>query len=268
MKKGLLFSVILVLNIIISDKIYSQSIKYFESFDETKIAYSDEGTGEAVLLIHGFISNASSWKNTDLKKKLLEKGYRVIIPDLRGNGFSDKPQNAEDYAKNAEIKDLKGLMTSLNLKNYYAVGYSRGSIVLAKLLSIDKRIKKAILGGMGIDFTNPEWDRKLRFGAAFRNETPPDDLTSGAINYAKSIKADLMVLGYLQLHQPVTSLKELSKIKSKVLILCGDQDIDNGDPKYLQNAIPKSKLILVPGTHNETHKSISFAEAAIDFFLN
>ncbi len=66
-----------------------QSYKTFKSFDQVSIAYTDEGNGSPVLLIHGFISSGVSWSQTQLKKDLLEKGYRVIIPDLRGNGNSD-----------------------------------------------------------------------------------------------------------------------------------------------------------------------------------
>lgn len=127
-----------------------------QSFDNTKIAYTDDGTGEVVLLIHGFISSGSSWNKTELKRQLLETGYRVIIPDLRGNGKSDKPQNAEAYKNDAEIKDLIALMDHLNIKSLKAVGHSRGSIVLAKLITKEVRITKAVFGGMGADFTDPQ----------------------------------------------------------------------------------------------------------------
>ena len=40
----------------------------FYSFDKTKIAYTDEGNGEAVMLIHGFIMNGSNWNKTVSKK--------------------------------------------------------------------------------------------------------------------------------------------------------------------------------------------------------
>ena len=123
--------------------------KSFQSFDNTKIAFTDEGNGAPILLVHGFINSGNSWNKTVLKKELLVKGYRVIIPDLRGNGLSDKPQQEEGYSNDAEVKDLVALATHLKLKKYKAIGYSRGSIVLAKLLTVDKRIKKAVLGGMG-----------------------------------------------------------------------------------------------------------------------
>ena len=65
-----------------------------------------------------------------------------------------------------------------------AIGYSRGSIVLAKLLTKEKRISKAVFGGMGLDFTNPDWERRIAFADAFSGRTEPNTMTKGAIKYA------------------------------------------------------------------------------------
>lgn len=241
----------------------SAQTKYFISFDDTKIAYTDEGKGKPVLLIHGFINTRKSWDKTVLKQALLDKGYRVIIPDLRGNGDSDKPQEDEAYAKNAEVMDLLFLMAELKISKYAAVGYSRGSIILAKLLTQTKRIKKAVLGGMGIDFTNPYWNRRIMFRDAFDGKVTEE--TKGAVTYAKSIDADLKSLYLQQKHQPVTSKRQLRVIEAKVLVIAGDEDLDNGDPAALQKAIPKSKLQLVKGDHNGTYKTEEFSKAIISF---
>jgi pimeloyl-ACP methyl ester carboxylesterase len=238
---------------------------YFISFDSIKIAYTDEGAGFPVLLIHGFISNRTSWDNTELKKELLQKGYRVIIPDLRGNGESGKPHNEQAYAHNAEVKDLVLLANHLKFKYYDAVGYSRGAIVLAKLLTMDKRIMKAVMGGMGADFTDPNWKRRIMFAEAFSGKSYLYPETIGAVKYAKSIGADTLVLQYLQKHQPVTTKKELGKIKIPVLVIAGDADTDNGTPASLKVLLKKGELKIVSGNHNETHKTKAFAEAIIDF---
>ncbi|MCA6075035.1 alpha/beta fold hydrolase [Fulvivirga sedimenti] len=240
----------------------------FYSFDKTRIAYTDEGKGEPVILIHGFISNGSSWNNTALKKQLMENGYRVIIPDLRGNGNSDKPQSADAYKNNAEVKDLVALADHLGLTSFMAIGYSRGSIVLARLLTRETRISKAVFGGMGLDFTNPEWDRRIAFADAFSGRAEPNEMTEGAINYAKSINADLKVLGFLQDYQPVTSTEELRKIKNEILVICGDQDRDNGDPEELKNQFQNSTLIIVEGDHNNTYKQDNFAVGVLTFLTS
>ncbi len=242
-----------------------QSFKTFKSFDQVSIAYTDEGNGSPVLLIHGFISSGVSWSQTQLKKDLLEKGYRVIIPDLRGNGNSDHPQKSSAYSNDAEVKDMIGLADKLGLNSYASIGYSRGAIILSKLLTTDTRIDKAVLGGMGLDFTNPDWDRRIMFQKAFTGQEPLNEHTRGAVNYAKSIGADLHILGLLQQFQPVTSIDELYTIKAKVLVIAGDQDTDNGNPKELQTHITGAKLSIIQGDHNNTYKSQLFSDEIISF---
>lgn len=237
--------------------------RFFTSFDDTRIAYTDEGKGKPVLLIHGFINTGRNWDKSELKKELLKEGYRVIVPDLRGNGDSDKPQDEQAYSQDSEILDLMFLMAELNIRKYTAVGYSRGSILLARLLTKDRRVKKAVLGGMGIDFTNPLWERRLMFRDAFKGKPNPE--TQEAVDYALSIGADLRSLYLQQKYQPVTTLKQLAQVKSKVLVIAGDEDLDNGDPRALQEAIPKSRLKIVPGDHTDTYTSAAFAKAIIDF---
>ena len=246
--------------------VYSQ-VPYstFKSFDQIEIAYSDRGEGSPVILFHGFISSGKSWESAALTKELLSQGYRVIIPDLRGNGNSEKSHVISSYDNDAEVKDIDALVKELKITSYMAIGYSRGAIVLAKLLSQDSRITKAVLGGMGIDFTNPDWNRRIMFQKAFSGEEPLNETTRGAVNYAKSIGADLEILSYLQKYQPVTSIDELHSINAQTLVIAGDQDKDNGDPKDLSEAIKNAELVIIPGDHNNTYKTQEFANKVLDF---
>ncbi|WP_116769302.1 alpha/beta fold hydrolase [Maribacter litoralis] len=238
-------------------------INIFKSFDGVQIAYTDEGIGAPVLLLHGFLNSRKSWDKTALKKDLIDAGYRVVIPDLRGNGDSDHPKNEEAYKNGAEVKDIMSLITHLNIENYKAVGYSRGSIVLAKLLTQDNRIEKAVLGGMGIDFTNPNWDRKIMFAKAFNGEV--NEMTKEAVNYAKSINADLRSLYLQQKYQPVTTVKELNSVEIEVLVICGTEDVDNGNAKELKDSFIHGKLVKVPGGHNGTYKTTAFSNSVVQF---
>ena len=239
-------------------------INYFRTHDGIKIAYSDKGDGKPVLLLHGFINDGSNWRRAALYDSLLQSGYRVIVPDMRGNGHSDKPQSAEAYANNAEVKDAAALMDHLGIKSYKAVGYSRGSIVLAELLTEDNRITKAVLGGMGADFTDPQWSRRVMFADAF-NGVKTTSETKGAVDYAKSIGADITALGHLQTHQPATSQKELRKITIPVLVIAGDLDKDNGDPAQLKALFENGSLTIVMGDHNNTYRGQEFARRVLGF---
>lgn len=241
----------------------SQENQAFTTFDGLNIAFKDSGEGHPVVLLHGFINNATSWDKSALKEQLLTAGYRVLIPDLRGNGNSDKPQNPEAYSGDAEVEDIVALADHLNLKQYTAIGYSRGAIVLAKLLTKDNRIDRAVIGGMGLDFTDPEWPRRKMFAQAFDGVTTEE--TQGAVDYATSIGADLRSLHLQQEYQPVTAPDELRKITIPILVIAGNEDKDNGDPGKLERLFPDGKLAIVPGDHNNTYKSVVFGGAVMAF---
>lgn len=250
-------------------KITAQNVEhtqYFTTTDSIRIAYDDSGgTGGVVLLIHGFINTRRNWDKAIIKQNLINQGWRVIAIDLRGNGESDSPKNPDAYADDIEVKDIINLMDYLKIQRYRAIGYSRGSIVLAKLLTQDKRIAKAVLGGMGLDFTDPEWSRRKAFAEAFAHPAARTDVTQGAVDYAKSIGRDTLILSYQQVYQPVTTIEELRSIEIPVLIIAGDEDTDNGSPSDLAKAFSNGQLSIVKGDHNNTYKTRAFSERIVSF---
>jgi pimeloyl-ACP methyl ester carboxylesterase len=236
----------------------------FKSFDDTRIYYEVIGTGYPVLLVHGFITNGESWKRSALYTDLSAAGYKVIIADLRGNGKSGKPHNPEAYENDAEAMDLMVLADKLGLTKYSVVGYSRGAIIASRLLILDKRVNNAVLGGMGADFTNPEWPRRIMFYKALSGEAVPE--LEGLVKRVKDdATLDQLALAYMQKAQPSTSRAEFSKIKKPVLVLCGDKDEDNGSSKELAAMIPRSTYKRVPGVHNDTARSKDFSLETIAF---
>ncbi len=236
---------------------------YFSSFDGTKIYYEVRGEGKPVLLIHGFIVDGSSWKRAALYNDLLNDGYKIIIPDMRGNGKSGKPHDSTAYDNDAEAKDIIGLMNLLKINEYSVVGYSRGSIITARLLVLDKRIQDAVLGGMGADFTNPAWPRRIMFYHALMGDSIPE--LKGMVEYVQQQKLDQLALAYLQRSQPSTSKEELNKITQKVLVISGDKDADNGSAAELAKLLPNSTVATVPGDHNHASATKEFSTEVINF---
>jgi pimeloyl-ACP methyl ester carboxylesterase len=237
---------------------------YFSSFDGTKIYYEVRGAGKPVLLVHGFTGDGSSWKRGALYNDLLQKDYKVITLDMRGNGKSDKPHDSTAYDNDAEAKDIMLLMNLLTIKHYSVVGYSRGSIITARLLVLDTRIQDAVLGGMGADFTNPDWPRRIMFYHALRGDSVPQ--LKGLIDYVQQQKLDQLALAYLQRSQPSTSKEALNKVNQAVLVISGDKDTDNGSASELAKLLPHSTVSTVPGDHNHASSTKEFSTAVINFF--
>ena len=236
----------------------------FESFDGTHIYYESRGSGKPVILIHGFISNMDSWKRTALLSDLHSAGYRAVLVDLRGNGKSGRPHESEAFENDAEAMDVMILADKLGLRSYAAVGYSRGAIIASRVALLDKRVNAVVLGGMGADFTNPDWPRRHNIYRALSGE--PGAEFAGLIDrIKKDPNLDQLCLAYMQKSQPVTSAQELLAFKRPVLVICGDKDEDNGSSKTLSQMIPGSTYVRVPGVHNDTARSKDFSIQVIDF---
>jgi pimeloyl-ACP methyl ester carboxylesterase len=270
MKKSILSVFLLCFLLTLSTRMFGQTVSdghYFTSFDGTKIYYEVNGDGYPVVLIHGFSGTGQGLKTTAVYADLLKAGYKVIILDQRGNGRSDKPHEESAYANDAEAKDIMGLTASLNIKNYDAVGYSRGSIILSRLLVLDKHLNKAIMGGMGDAYTNPDWPRRVHAYRALMGDTTLHDVDD-MMKYIHSQHFDNLALAYQQKYQPSTSKQELAAVTKPVLIIRGTEDKENGSETGLNALIPNSKLAYVPGNHNTALRATEFSEAVLKFFAN
>lgn len=239
------------------------STGYYRSFDGVKIYYEIKGSGQPVLLVHGFTGTGTEWKTKPVFDSLVAHGFKVIIADLRGNGKSDHPATPAAYADDAEAKDMIGLLQFLRIKNYYAAGYSRGSIILARILVKDTNCVKAVMGGMGADFTNPQWPRRIAFYNALVNDSIKG--FEGFRKYIADKGLDPLVLAFQQKEQPSTSHQELAALTQRVLVICGDEDSDNGKGIALQSLIPQASFVEVPGDHNHTAQTVAFANEIIRF---
>jgi pimeloyl-ACP methyl ester carboxylesterase len=122
-----------------------------KSFDSkgVKIHYTVEGSGEPVVLVHGFAINGQmNWEVLGLSKELA-KNYRVITLDNRGHGKSDKPHDPKQYGMEM-VDDVVRLLDHLDIKKAHVVGYSMGGFITHKLaVRHPERLLSATLGGAG-----------------------------------------------------------------------------------------------------------------------
>lgn len=118
-----------------------------ENSADIELYYTDQGSGQPVVLIHGFPLNGESWGKQ--QAALLDAGYRVIAYDRRGFGASSKAGSGYDYDTFAA--DLHALMEDLDLKDAALVGFSMGTGEIARYLSrygSSRVAKAAFLGSL------------------------------------------------------------------------------------------------------------------------
>ena len=118
-----------------------------ENSTAVELYYEDHGSGQPVVLIHGFPLDGHSWEKQSAA--LLEAGYRVITYDRRG--FGQSSQVTEGYDYDTFATDLDVVLEALDLSNAVLVGFSMGTGEVARYLSTygsDRVAKVAFLASL------------------------------------------------------------------------------------------------------------------------
>lgn len=113
----------------------------FEGFTDERVRVGEvslrvrhAGQGPAVLLIHGHPRTGATWHRA--APVLVQAGFTVVCPDMRGYGASSKPRPVADHSqqsKRAVAEDLVALMRHLGHRRFAAVGHDRGSYVALRM---------------------------------------------------------------------------------------------------------------------------------------
>lgn len=114
-----------------------------ENSSKIDLYYEDHGSGQPVVLIHGYPLSGASWEKQ--LAALLSAGHRVITYDRRGFGKSSQPTTGYNYDTFAE--DLQKLITHLDLHDFSLVGFSMGGGEVARYLGRcgSKGVSKAVI---------------------------------------------------------------------------------------------------------------------------
>lgn len=107
-------------------------MKWFFMKDEFIVAngirmhYVTEGEGEPLLLLHGFPQFWYAWRH---QIPVLSKHFKLIVPDLRGYGQTDRPPHIADYNIDLLGKDIVSLIQALGYKKAHIVGHDWGGAI-------------------------------------------------------------------------------------------------------------------------------------------
>lgn len=114
---------------------------HFADIDGVRLHYQEKGVGTPLVLLHGFTSSTYSWKDVF---EPLAKTFRVIAVDLKGFGFSGKPDG--DYTRRAQAVLVGHLLDHLKIEKAWFCGNSMGGEVSLNLaLASPQRVAGLIL---------------------------------------------------------------------------------------------------------------------------
>jgi pimeloyl-ACP methyl ester carboxylesterase len=239
--------------------------------DGVEIAYLDEGTGDPVLLIHGFASNvATNWVDTGWVKTLTGAGYRVIAYDNRGHGHSEKLYRLEDYGAPIMAEDARRLLAHLGIGSAHVMGYSMGARIAAFLaIAHPGHVRSLVFGGLGINMvrgvagTGPV--AHALEAASIDEVTNPTARTFRA--FAEQTKSDLKALAACirSARAPVTPAA-LAALRCPVLVVVGERDVIGGSATALAALIPGAHgIALADRDHQKAVGDKGFKEAVLSF---
>ena len=100
---------------------------------EVSLAVREAGSGDLVVLLHGFPEISYSWRHQ--LPALAQAGYHAVAPDLRGYGESDAPPEVSDYGFPKLVGDIVGLIGALGAERAHVVGHDWGGSIAWALAS-------------------------------------------------------------------------------------------------------------------------------------
>ena len=248
-----------------------------------KIHYVTAGTGEPVVLIHGFAANAyANWIMPGVFDKL-SKHYHVIAIDNRGHGTSGKPHEVDKYGMEM-VEDVVRLLDHLKIQKAHLVGYSMGGFITGELVATHPdRILSATMGGAGwsraednhtvVEAVAKSLEEGNGIAPLMKALTPPDSpqLTEDQIkarnqmimfaNDPKALAACIRGMLKLQINR-----EQLEHNKVPVLAIVGDRDPLKKGVDAMEGVMKNLTVVIVKGgDHMSTFRSALFEHAVEDF---
>jgi pimeloyl-ACP methyl ester carboxylesterase len=105
---------------------------------------AEQGEGPLVVLLHGFPESWYSWRHQF--QPLADAGYRVVAPDQRGYGGTDRPAGVDQYTILHLVGDVVGLIHALGEKNAVVVGHDWGAIVAWNTALLRPDLVRGVVG--------------------------------------------------------------------------------------------------------------------------
>ena len=244
------------------------TIHHWTASDGVELAYHELGEGRSVILLHGLFSDANmNWIKFGHAARIASEGFRVIMPDLRAHGQSGKPHGEEYYPKGVLARDLRELVDHLQLTDFDLGGFSLGSRTTVEAVGEGLKPRRAILGGAGLEGLRNWKRRKTFFLEAIEGF---DKIERGdphwlSIQFMKSQKVDRIASAPLLESFEDAFMNWLQAFTMPTLVVCGDQDDDNGSAEELANVLPNAIFREVPGTHMSSVTKPELGEAIAQF---
>jgi pimeloyl-ACP methyl ester carboxylesterase len=247
-----------------------RSAYWFAAPDGVRLAWHEMGAGRPVVLLHGLLGNGPLLAGSGPARALAARGYRVILPDLRGHGDSGRPHDPACYPPDVLADDGLALLAHLGLGDYVLGGYSLGGRLVLRLLARGARPARAIVGGQGLDALDEGTSRTdgyrrlltaLADGAAF----PPGSQEAQFAAWIAGTGADPWAVRRVLDTVVATPARTLREVPVPTLVVVGDADSRGASAGELAALLPNARVTRVPGDHLTALEAPEFTSAVLEF---
>lgn len=244
-------------------------ISRFVGHDGVELSYRDLGEGRPLVLLHGFTASAGQWLDHGPGRVLAERGYRLILPDLRGHGDSARPHDPARYPPDVLADDGLALIDQLGLDDYDLGGYSLGAQVALRMLVRGATPARAVLGGLGLSAlggnavggTNFRVLTALADGDTLVPGSPEAEAAHWITQLGGDPRALLCVLGSLV----PTPQPQIRRLTVPTLVAVGDRDDARASAEAMAALLPAARFALVPGDHWSALTTPRFGDIMLEF---
>jgi pimeloyl-ACP methyl ester carboxylesterase len=240
----------------------------FTASDSAVLVWYEMGEGRPVVLLHGLFSNAeTNWLKFGHAQAVAARGFRVIMPDLRGHGQSAAPHDEASYPPDVLARDAIELVAHLGLTDYDLGGYSLGGRTAARIAILGAKPRRLIVSGMGLKgmldvHRRADHFRNILTGIGTHKRGSPQWMAEA---FLKTTGADPEAMLPLLGSFVDSTEDELRKIAMPTLILSGAEDQDNGPAQALADLLPQGRYVAVPGNHMSAVTRPELGQAMADF---
>jgi pimeloyl-ACP methyl ester carboxylesterase len=240
----------------------------FRGRDGTELAFCEVGEGRTLVLLHGFFATGTvHWIDPGHAALLAERGYRVVLPDLRGHGSSERPADPAAYPPDVLVDDGLALLDHLGVEEFDLGGYSLGGRTALRMLVRGARPGRAVIAGMGLDPILEPAGRGDRYRHVLGNLGSFEEgtLEWRAEQFLRSVDGDPEALLQVLDCSVPTPAAAIAAVPTPTLVLLGDGDEVHRSAPELAALLPNGTFAGVPGSHTRAIRQPELGAAIVDF---
>ena len=242
--------------------------QFFDSAG-VRLRYVEQGSGPAVVLMHGYTGTLDRHFIANGVFANLAKGHRVIALDLRGHGKSGKPHEPAAYGEQM-ARDVVRLLDHLSITRAHVIGYSLGAMIAGRLATLhpERLISVNYIASLPLRTTDTYMDtfaadsvRELESDLPFKSlminlqtpgsKPPSDEEVRKAVAplvAANDVKAFAALWrGYKTL---AVTPDQLKAVKVPSIVITGSEDISAAGVPDLNKTQPQIRTVIVKGAQH------------------